>query len=643
MGSDRRLSTPGGPARRAALAGWVADATDRSEPADVVAAAACSLAAMASLPIDDEAAPPLIRDRSRDGSRFEPPEGMVLDAWDLGIVHEATHDGSIRRRRGVHYTPRSVARGLAAIALEGADHATTVCDPAVGGGAFLLAAAEVLHHDGASPDDVLGRLHGIDIDPLAIAVAEASLALWGASGGQWPRASPRLRVADALDTDPGAGALHRPVDVVIGNPPFQSQLASGTARDPATLAALRRRWGVDAGPYCDTAGWFLLAALELAAPGGRIVLVLPQSLLASADAGPVRERLSEQAALMGFWSGDRGVFAADVRVFAPVLMVGAGAAGTARRGPVRCWSGPDVVAGVALPAPTVPDRWSELAASAAGVPAVAVGGAVALGSWCEATAGFRDQFYGLAPHTIELATHDGVEGDPARLAAPNESPAVGPTQLSLPGVEEAAVCGDEQSGGPFPLVTVGMIEPLACRWGSGRTYRFAGRRWASPAVDIAALERADPTLARWVRARLVPKVLVATQTKVVEAVVDTDGRWIPSTPVIAVTAAAGRLAHVAAALTSPVVTAAAMGASAGTSLSGNTIKMSARQLLALPTPVDHDAWDEGARLVEAITDASVERVDGLARLGRVMIAAAGPGIEDPEALFAWWWERVPKA
>lgn len=622
------------PARRAALADWVAEATDRNDPVDVVAAAACSLATMAGLAVDDAATPTLISGRSRRVSQLAVPSGLLVDAWDLGIVHEATHDVSSRRRRGVHYTPPSVARGLSAIALDGADHTTTVCDPAVGGGAFLLAAADVLHSGGASRDAVLDRLGGIDIDPLAVAVAQASLALWGAADGRWPTTSPRMIVADtlavagpdladALALDRGSAGVAVPatgVDVIIGNPPFQSQLATGTARDPATLAALRRRWGVDAGPYCDTAGWFLLAALELAAPGGRIVLVLPQSLLAAADAAPVRERLSARAAITGLWSGDRGVFDADVRVCAPVLTLDRGPGPHGGTDAVRCWSGPDVVPVAPLPPPAVAGRWSELVAHAAGVPAVAVDGATPLGSWCEATAGFRDQFYGLAPHTVEMA--ESAAGDAE----------VGHGRGN-----------DAGAGASAPLVTVGMIEPLRCRWGSGTTYRYAGRRWVGPAVDLAALADDDAALARWVDDRLRPKVLVATQTRVVEAVVDLDGRWVPSTPTIAVTATPERLWHLAAALTSPVATAAALAASAGTALSGDTIKLSARQVLGLPTPVDHDAWDEGARLAEAVTCGSVDRPDGLARLGRVMIAAAGPASgPDPEGLFAWWWSRVPQ-
>ncbi len=291
MGPHRRLSGDPKPTRRATLAAWAAGQVGHAEPGAIAAGAATALARLLDLPLDDPAAPSLIRERPTAGTSIEPPPGLITDAWDLGTVHEATLDAARRRSSGVHYTPRSVASGLARIALDAADSTTTVCDPAVGGGAFLLAAADVLSRAGATVDEVLCRLRGNDIDAVAVSVAGAALALWGAADGHWPDASPRLAVADTLDpggSHRGDATSAQRVDVVIGNPPFQSQLASGTARDPAEVAELRRRWGTEAGPYCDTAGWFLLAALERAVPGGRIVLVLPQSLLASADAEPVR-------------------------------------------------------------------------------------------------------------------------------------------------------------------------------------------------------------------------------------------------------------------------------------------------------------------------------------------------------------------
>ena len=53
-------------------------------------------------------------------------------------------------------------------------------------------------------------------------------------------------------------------------------------------------------------------------------------------------------------------------------------------------------------------------------------------------------------------------------------------------------------------------------------------------------------MAGWVDDLQVPKVLVATQTRVGEAAVDEVGTWVPSVPTIAVVAPAERLWAVAA-------------------------------------------------------------------------------------------------
>ena len=83
-----------------------------------------------------------------------------------------------------------------------------------------------------------------------------------------------------------------------------------------------------------------------------------------------------------------------------------------------------------------------------------------------------------------------------------------------------------------------------------------------------------------------PKVLVATQTRVVEAVADVDGAWVPSTPVVAVPAPPERLWHVLAALLAPPVTAWALHETAGTALAPGAWKLSAAQVRQLPAPAD---------------------------------------------------------
>jgi hypothetical protein len=186
------------------------------------------------------------------------------------------------------------------------------------------------------------------------------------------------------------------------------------------------------------------------------------------------------------------------------------------------------------------------------------------------------------------------------------------------------------------LVTSGLVEPLEVAWGRSPV-RFAAQRWHRPVVHLDAV---DPSVARWVRAQLVPKLVVATQTKVLEVAVDEDGIFVPSTPVIAVHAPKERLWHLAAALSAPPITALALGASLGTALSAGAVKLSARQVLALPLPAHEDAWDDAAALarrVLAMVDPAKRR-DALAAFGAAGCAAYGV---EPGELLEWWLERLP--
>lgn len=574
----------------------MADACDEGFHAlDIAAALARAVAARTGLAVDDAAAPELVR-------RIGGP--AVVDELDvgpgsLGIAYEQALDAGHRHSMGVHYTPPLVARRLAEVALDAAAGEPLVCDPSVGGGAFLLGAAEVLEARGLDRTAIVRHhLWGVDVDQGAVQVADAALALWGSVDGEWVRADAHLVVGDTLTMGASAfGPRDDGFQVVLGNPPFQGQLSADTARSAAHGRRLRDRWDVATGPYADTAGFFLLAGLELADADGVVVLVQPQSILVTGDAAPIRAAVLQRAALQGLWTADTGVFDASVRVCAPMLRRGAVA------GPVQRWTGASLTDAGTVAAPTDSGGWSGLIADLQGVPAVAGPFGPSLACSCAATAGFRDQFYGLAAHTVE-----GGVPTPTRPA----------------------------------LVTVGMIDPLRLRWG-GEEFRFAKRRWREPRVDLEAVDADDPVLAAWVRDRLAPKLLVATQTKVIEVVVDQPGELVPSTPVIAVSPPPERLWHVAAALTSPVTSALAFQRAAGAALSADTLKLSARQVLELPLPVDEAAWDEGARLAElaSTTSDADEWHARLESLADVMTAAYGLVGADAQEVIAWWRGRRP--
>jgi hypothetical protein len=578
----------------------------RGDPGDVLAGLAQALFARVGA---TPSGPPLaLLDRARPVA-VPLPEGVDLDGPALlGRAHEALLDRAARRRGGVFYTPPPVARALVVVA--GGQEPGRVCDPAAGGGSFLLAAADHAESLGADPGTIVAeRTYGIDVDPLAVAVAEAALVLWATSRGA-PRARPAVVVADTLQTGLDAWRpAARPFDLVVGNPPFQGQLARETARSGTTREALRSRLGPVAQGYADTASLFLVVACRMTRPGGRVALVLPESILAARDAGPMRADVRERAAITGIWYPGVPVFGAGVRVCAPVLDV------AVEQGAVDRW----VDAGARPTSRLAPHEttrrlagdagrsWAPLVADLGGVPPVDIDSGATLASIATTTAGFRDQYYGIEPFVGE---------------------------------------GSTASRRWAPLVTSGAIDPLRCSWGH-RPTRFAGRSWARPVVDLDALAEAQPAVARWATGLARPKVLVAAQTRVVEACIDEQGDAYPSVPVIAVLPRAdgGRRAtpaHLAAVLLAPPVSAWAAGEVAGAALADGALKLSARLLLAIPLPSGEDEWDEAAA---AIAGASVAATAGdrdawsslLDRAARIMVAAYGSG----EAVWSWWRARRP--
>lgn len=502
-------------------------------------------------------------------------------AFEIGAAYEASLD-PLARKRGAHYTPSRTALGLAREALNlTSEPAPRVLDPTCGGGAFLVAAAEHLARRGVDPHRVVAELvMGIDIDAGAVDVSRRALRRWATGWGV--DAEPRIRQGDVIDLE--AGALGPGgVDVVIGNPPFGGQLAAVTARTQEARTRWRDRLGVAVSRYVDDALLVALAGRQLLGHGGVLAMVLPTSALGSTDGAAARSELLGGAAIAGFWVDRDRVFDAEVDVCAPMLVVGRA------RGEVNRWSGEELE--VAEPqAPAPPEgNWAGLLLDA-DLPSIR-GRRVAgtLGDHATATAGFRDQYYAIRPHVTEARSHRG-------------------------------------SG---RLVTVGLIDPGVCGWGT-RSVRFDGRSWRRPSVDLDALDRTSPSVGAWYRARQVPKVLVATQSRVIEAVADPDGDLLPLTPVISVEPSDARMVRqIAAVLCAPVATRWAMDRASGRGLSAGALRLTARECLEVPWPEDGVALERAAKLLSQ---------GDLAAFARAATEAYGL---PPEPLVGWWSERLP--
>jgi hypothetical protein len=331
-------------------------------------------------------------------------------------------------------------------------------------------------------------------------------------------------------------------------------------------------------------------------------MVAPQSVLVAQDARAVRDALTALAPLTHVWWAGAHVFAGASVFVTGLALRRPDSARPAEPVAIRRAHGPrfDTLPN-ADPALLHAETWTPLVADALGAPALALRPAGRLGDIARATADFRDEYYGLLPFVV-----DRRDADEAR----------------------------------FPrLLLTGHIDPATSTWGE-RPVRFGRRAWANPRVDLSALD-AEGSLAAWAAARRTPKILVATQTRTIEAVADPAGQWLTTTPTISVFPADGAFWRVAAVLLGPVGAAWALANYGAAALAVGAIKLSAGQLEKLPLPADSTAWDEAAAGVAAAHAAA----DPAARRA-LLVEAAGLSVRaygQDAGLVAWWRDRLPPA
>lgn len=160
------------------------------------------------------------------------------------------------RTKGQFWTPDWVADGMVGYALGGgADH---LFDPGVGRGAFLRAATRYA--------DLEGRriaLLGTELHPEILREACES-------GDLTSEQLRRIEVSDFLTWSPA-----EPLQAIVANPPYirHHRLSPETKRRLGTIAlrTIGRRLDGRAGLHI----FFLLHALEMLGPGGRLAFILP--------------------------------------------------------------------------------------------------------------------------------------------------------------------------------------------------------------------------------------------------------------------------------------------------------------------------------------------------------------------------------
>jgi len=210
---------------------------------------------------------------------------------------------SKQKKLGQFFTPAVIVDFMCD--LVGFDPFWKVMDPACGDGSFLLGALK----RGAP------LVAGIDIDPEAIALAEENLSAY--------RGKFRLFLQDGLQPIQAENALWKGhYDLVIGNPPFSS--SQYRVRDKSVLERFslakyedqnrtKLLWGEELRPVKTRVSQiievlFLERFIQLARPGGKIAIILPEGVFANSGLRHVREYLVENLTIHAIIGLPRQVF-----------------------------------------------------------------------------------------------------------------------------------------------------------------------------------------------------------------------------------------------------------------------------------------------------------------------------------------------
>lgn len=243
--------------------------------------------------------------------------------------------------------------------------------------------------------------------------------------------------------------------------------------------------------------------------------------------------------------------------------------------------------------------WSRAITAARHFPTAVLRSTGVLGDIASITGDFRDQYYGIVEAVVENPT---------------------PTATQM------------------KLATVGLIDPGLFSWGKTRT-RFNKKPYIFPVVNLNALA---PKILDWANSRRRAKVIVATQTKILECYVDHTGEVLPSVPLSTINSEPEMIWHIAAVISAPPVSLIAAERHLGAGMSADVLKLGAPDLLNLPLPEHKDQWDLAAVEFENLQALApgVERSASMKKIGKLMCLAYG--VNDDFVLH-WWIERHPRS
>ncbi|MFH1827574.1 MAG: N-6 DNA methylase, partial [bacterium] len=206
----------------------------------------------------------------------------------FGDAYEVFVGDSIRGQEGQFFTPQNVVSLL--VSLIKPRQGETIIDPACGSGSFLNASARWLISNGVQSDIIAKTVFGTDKDRYLSELASARLSLI-------TLAQAKVYCADSLAWKPDDEKEFEindsigKFDIVLTNPPFGSKIIATSDKTQKTFE-LGYKWDFDSSSkrYVKTNELlrsvppqvlFVERCIGLLKPGGRLGMVIPESLMSS--------------------------------------------------------------------------------------------------------------------------------------------------------------------------------------------------------------------------------------------------------------------------------------------------------------------------------------------------------------------------
>lgn len=257
--------------------------------------------------------------RAEFPSLFEPNESLKInqvhfeniEAWlneaisnpesDIfGDLYEVFASDILKAAGGQYFTPRVAVNFLVAAIAPQADE--TIIDPACGAGGFLAEVAETHLRNGVKPEKITSLLRGIEKDEY---LSNLALSRLGILTGH----ASKVINGDSLSLRTQSGPIENSEelrsDVVLTNPPFGAKIvaASEAVQRKFELGHKHKQvngaWQVlpDLQTNVSPQVLFVERIVDLVKPGGRVGMVLPESLISSKSHGYVVQYLKKHLKL----------------------------------------------------------------------------------------------------------------------------------------------------------------------------------------------------------------------------------------------------------------------------------------------------------------------------------------------------------